>query len=109
MKRPKTKAPARMVKIILVTMAVSFRESTNLGQLRRLLTRERIKAPPAPIAPPSVGVKIPANNPPITRRKRSTMSIHPLRDLILVDQLDLSPAGPRLGLIRQITYTVNIK
>ena len=53
-----------------------------------------------PAAPASVGVKIPAYNPPMTSAKIDRASITPVSDLIFSFMLVLGPAGPNPGLMR---------
>ena len=63
-------APITIVRTKQLIWTESFRAATSLGMVSRRLAKPRTKAPKAPAAPASEGVKIPVNKPPITTRKR---------------------------------------
>ena len=80
--------------IMAVFLAVSLSEKTKLPHLSRLCTSPITMAPKAPMAPASVGVKMPPYIPPITTRNKITTGKTPGRDTTFSLKVVLGPGGP---------------
>ena len=80
-KRAKIMAPMRIKKTSAVVCAASFNAAMKLRQVRPPDTSARIRAPRAPAAPASVGVKTPVYMPMMMPATRTTMPHTPPSDL----------------------------
>src|SRR4030042_3745417 len=100
----KSIAPMRMVIVKQVICNDSLSAIMNLDIFVRLYKHNR-KAPKAPIAPASEGVKKPMYKPPITRTKRESIPQMPLKETSLSGQEKDSPRGPNFGSRRSEEHT----
>ena len=96
-KCPKTTAPATITRTIQDVRRVSKRARFSMGKLSFLRTKAMMRAPKAPMDAASVGVKKPANIPPITTIKRSRVSITPFKEASLCKKGKEGALGPFSG------------
>ena len=99
MKREKMDAHPSMVKTMAVSFPVSISALIRFLKVRVRLTAQMMIIPAEPIAPASVAVNHPANNPPIDSRKTIMISIRPpsLIAAIFSSLLALSDFGQQEG------------
>ena len=108
-KRPKIMAPATRTNTLHDIFSVSPIELTSPFQVSLPVAAVTTSVKKTPTAPASVGVNMPAYNPPITRTNIAIASMTPVRDCIFSFRLVFGPAGPRSGFIRQRTRIVITK
>ena len=99
-------APIMIVTIKAVSRTDSFVAAMKVVNVSRRLTKAMTNAPKAPIAPASVGVKIPNHKPPMTRVERSSILQIPLNEANLSLQLKDGPGGPNEGFSLHWIYIV---
>ena len=96
-KRPNIKAPVTSMNAMQDIFSVCFNDLIRPCNVSLRVGTVTISVNKTPAAPASVGVKIPAYKPPITRAKIARASKTPVSDFIFSLKLVLGPAGPNSG------------
>ena len=96
-KRPKMSAPVTSMNAMQDIFSVSLKELIRPCNVSLRVGTVTISNNRTPAAPASVGVKIPAYKPPITKENINRASKTPDRDLIFSLKLVFGPAGPNSG------------
>ena len=90
-------APVTSMKAMQDIFRVSLKELISPCNVSLRVGSVTISVNKTPAAPASVGVKMPAYNPPMTRVKIDRASNTPVSDFIFSLKVVLGPAGPNSG------------